>query len=72
VRPRKAPVDISIQPGPLLKTQTYDNAQKILAPHGLDKYAVEQEWHNWIDGKEPPKSYDGAFIGFCKMKIASL
>ncbi len=74
VRPRKAPTNISIQSGPVLKTQTYDNAQKILAPHGLDKYAVEAEWvdHWERTGRPEFKTNDGAFIGFCKNKIASL
>lgn len=71
-RPREAPKDIPIRSGPILKPQTYENAGKILASRGLDKYAVEYEWREWIEGKEPPANADGAYIGFCKMKVAGL
>jgi len=44
-----------------LKAHTYENATKILSAHGLDKYAVESEWLEWIIGKEPPQNPDGGF-----------
>jgi len=72
VRPRSETKAIPQQSGLVLKTQTYENAAKILRGCGLDKYAVYQEWAEWIRDKEPPASPDGAYIGFCKMKIASL
>lgn len=55
-----------------LKPKTFETAEKILSKHGLDKYAIESEWREWIEDKDPPKTPDGAFIGFCKMKVASL
>ncbi len=69
VRPRTTPKPAIDQSKPLLKPQTYENAEKILSKHGLDKYAVEAEWREWIEGQDPPKTPDGAFIGFCNMKI---
>jgi len=72
VKPRKAPANDMVQNGPYLKTQTFENAERILKPHGLDKYAVQSEWVEWMKGREAPANPDGAFIGFCKMKIASL
>ena len=52
--------------GPLLKPETYAKA-KAVAP-GWDIYALEQQWHEWIEKKGMPKRPDGAFIGFCKKK----
>jgi plasmid replication initiation protein len=72
VRPRVAPKPAINHHKPFLKPQTYENAEKILRPKGLDKYAVEAEWLDWIEGKKPPETPDGAFIGFCNMKIANL
>ena len=71
-RPRQAAADKTKRSGPRLKTKTYETAAQILGAHGLDKYAIEEEWREWITGKEPPHNPDGAYIGFCKMKIASL
>ena len=45
-----------------LKPETYEKARK--AAPSWDIHYLEQEWRNWI--KEPPRSPDGAFIGFCK------
>ncbi len=72
VRPRVAPKPAINHHKPFLKPQTYENAEKILRPKGLDKYAVEAEWLDWIEDKKPPETPDGAFIGFCNMKIANL
>lgn len=51
----------------LLQTETYEKAKR--AAPGLDIYALEQDWREWIakTGKLPEKP-DGAFIGFCKRK----
>ncbi|GAW87836.1 conserved hypothetical protein [Bathymodiolus platifrons methanotrophic gill symbiont] len=73
VRPRIAVVnEPKTDHKPRLKPQTYENASKILRPHGMDKYTVEAEWLQWIEGKESPNNPDGAFIGFCKMQVAHL
>ena len=72
VQPREAPAKLPDYDRPHLKTQTYENAAKALEAHGLDKYAVECEWREWMNEKKPPSNPDAAFIGFCKMKIASL
>jgi plasmid replication initiation protein len=72
VRPRVTPKPAIEHHKPFLKPQTYENAEKILRPRGLDKYAVESEWRDWIEGQAPPKTPDGAFIGFCNMKVANL
>ena len=51
-----------------LKTITYEKAKHV-AP-GLDVYALEQEWRNWIAKKgEQPKNPDAAFVGFCRRKV---
>jgi hypothetical protein len=49
-----------------LSTETFEKAKKV-AP-GLDVYYLEQEWREWVAGKERPKNPDAAFIGFCKQK----
>ena len=51
----------------LLQTETYEKARR--AAPGLDIYALEQDWREWIakTGKLPDTP-DGAFIGFCKRK----
>ncbi len=72
VRPRVAHEPVIEQHKPFLKPQTYETAEKLLSKHRLDKYAVEAEWIDWIKDKERPQSPDGAFIGFCKMKVASI
>lgn len=52
-----------------LKTVTYEKAREALAGSGLDIYALEADWLEWIEktGKRPAKP-DGAFIGFCRKK----
>lgn len=52
-----------------LKTATYERAKEALAGSGLDVYALEADWLEWIEktGKRPAKP-DGAFIGFCRKK----
>jgi plasmid replication initiation protein len=71
VRPRIASVLEQTAGNPRLKPQTYENAKKILG-RNFDVYAVESEWWEWARDKQKPKSWDAAFFGFCKMKIASL
>ena len=52
-----------------LKTETYEKAKKALAGSGLDIYALEADWHEWIakTGKRPTNP-NAAFIGFCRKK----
>ena len=52
-----------------LKTETYEKARKSLAGSGLDIYALEADWLEWITktGNRPAKP-DAAFIGFCRKK----
>jgi hypothetical protein len=52
-----------------LKTATYEKAKEALAGSGLDVYALEADWLEWIEktGKKPARP-DGAFIGFCRKK----
>ena len=59
--PRLASTDL------LLQTETYEKAKR--AAPGLDVYALEQDWREWIakTGKRPDNP-DAAFIGFCKRK----
>lgn len=47
---------------PALKQDTYAKARE--AAPSWDVYYLEQEWRAWIT--EPPRSADGAFIGFCR------
>lgn len=56
-----APATISLQ------TETFTKAKR--AAPGLDVYALEQDWREWIakTGKRPDNP-DAAFIGFCKRK----
>ena len=49
---------------PPLPTDTYEKAKK--AAPGYDVYALEAEWREWSQDKEPAKKPAGAFIGFCK------
>lgn len=52
-----------------LKTTTYEKARAALGGSGLDIYALEADWLEWIakTGKRPANA-DGAFIGFCRKK----
>ena len=63
VLPAPAPAPTAL----LLKTATYEKARQ--AVPGLDVYALEQDWREWIakTGKLP-ENPDAAFIGFCKQK----
>ena len=52
-----------------LKTQTIENAKKILN-NTQDVYALQAEYLAWVENKEPPKKgYDAGFIGFCKKRM---
>ena len=48
---------------------THEKAKQSLAGSGLDIYALEADWHEWIGktGKRPANP-DAAFIGFCRKK----
>lgn len=78
VRPRKKTEEKVLEQNftlmgiPTLKPQTYENASKILQGSGLDKYAVFNDWWQWSKNREQPKSWDAAYIGFCKMQVAHL
>jgi plasmid replication initiation protein len=72
VTPRQMAAERPIQKKLFLKPQTMENAARILKSCGLDKYSVESEWREWMVDKEPPSNTDAAFIGFCKMKAASV
>lgn len=52
-----------------LKTATYEKAKAALAGSGLDIYALEADWLEWIEktGRRPA-SADAAFVGFCRKK----
>lgn len=52
-----------------LKTFTYEKAKAVLAGSGLDIYALEADWLEWIEktGKRPAAP-DAAFVGFCRKK----
>lgn len=52
-----------------LKTATYEKARQALSGSGLDMYALESDWREWINktGKMPEKP-DAAFVGFCRKK----
>ena len=70
VRPRVAPHPAINQSKLFLKSQTYENVEKVLSPKGLDKYAIEAEWlEYWKDSGCPElKNPDGAFYKFCERK----
>lgn len=52
-----------------LKTFTYEKAKECLYGSGLDIYALEADWLEWIGttGKRPANP-DAAFVGFCRKK----
>ena len=52
-----------------LKTFTYEKAKAVLTGSGLDIYALEADWLEWIEktGKRPAAP-DAAFVGFCRKK----
>lgn len=49
-----------------LKADTYEQA-KAQAP-GWDIYTLEDQWRDWMAGKETPRNPDAAFIAFCRKK----
>ena len=55
-----------VQPIPL-RTRTFEKAREIAT--GLDVYAIESEWREWMAEKgKTPKDPDRAFLGFYKKK----
>ena len=58
-----------------LRPDTLDKAQKIAAEIGTSVFELEREWNEWIADKQQDKSDiktpDGAFLGFCKQKLAT-
>ena len=49
-----------------LPTSAYEQAKKV-AP-GLDVYAIEREWRDWLVNKQRSNNPAGSFIGFCRSK----
>jgi hypothetical protein len=64
-----AQVDPEIFPVIPLRTVTYEKAKALLIGSGLDLYALESDWREWIakTGNMPQKP-DAAFLGFCRKK----
>lgn len=52
---------------PPLHPKTIEKAREI-AP-GIDPYTQEAEWREWSQGKEPPRSPQGAFLGWIRKKF---
>ena len=56
---------------PYFAPWVYEKAKQ--AAPGIDIYAIEHEWREWISDKpEPDKGYEAAFIGFCRGKSKQL
>ena len=52
-----------------LRTVTYEKAKALLIGSGLDLYALESDWREWIAKTgNMPKTPDAAFLGFCRKK----
>lgn len=49
-----------------ISPNTFEKAKR--AAPGYDVYALYDQWQAFAAGKEPPRSADAAFIGFCKAK----
>ncbi|MGR3425155.1 MAG: replication initiation protein [Sagittula sp.] len=60
-QPKPRPAWLDRQSGSL-KTETYETAR--LRHPGYDIYFVEGEWRNWMQGKEPVRDPDRAFLAF--------
>lgn len=52
---------------PPLKPSTFEKFKKIYSNY--DPYFIEQEWRNWAQNKEAPKSPDAAFLAFAKSYV---
>jgi plasmid replication initiation protein len=62
-RQTELPLGLPTTPSPAL----IDKARR--AAPGFDIYALYSEWLSFTEGrKEPPKSIDAAFLGFCKRR----
>jgi hypothetical protein len=51
-----------------LPTTVYEQAKKV-AP-GWDVYELERQWREWMKKRPVPQNPSGAFINFCKQKVA--
>jgi plasmid replication initiation protein len=51
---------------PRLSPEAFEKAKR--AAPGWDVYYLENQWREWITGKEKPKNPDAAFIAFCRKK----
>lgn len=61
-----APPESPAMPKMLLSTRAYEKARK--AAPGLDIYALEAEWREWMESKPLPNDPDAAFVGFCRKR----
>jgi len=57
-----------------LSPAVFDKAKKITlaAGTGWDIYVIEQQFYEFIKKKGQPESFEGAFLGFVKKKVATL
>ena len=57
---------------PKLTPEIFEQAKQITlrAGTGWDIYAIEQQFYTFIKQKGAPESYEGAFLGFVKKKVA--
>jgi hypothetical protein len=67
-QPLPAPPEEAKAVGPriALSTRAYEKARQ--AAPGLDIYALEAEWRDWIKGKPLPNDPEAAFVGFCRKR----
>lgn len=69
LKPRREPlpeVEAMSGFGIVLSTRAYEKAKK--AAPGLDIYALEAEWRDWIKGKPLPNDPEAAYVGFCRKR----
>jgi hypothetical protein len=64
--PPPPPEALSGGPRIVLSTRAYEKARK--AAPGLDIYAVEAEWRDWMAGKPLPNDPEAAYVGFCRKR----
>jgi len=60
------PVEVFGGLGVILTTRAFEKARK--AAPGLDIYALEAEWRDWIRTKPLPNDPEAAFVGFCRKR----
>lgn len=60
---------IETQPALLLVSGLAIDKARQAAP-GWCPHMLQQQWRDWMQGKEPPRDPDAAFVGFCKSWFA--